>query len=165
MSKIGNENRFGTNYADGNDDLMLSELGRSRRDALLVELQGAVVGEGRRRRVRRNVMRSASLAMVMIGVGVTFVATRPAVHAPVVLTVSNKTEKNEFISRIQIMQTRPEAVAAMIAHPAGDLSHYYVNDRELVDTLSSIGRPSGLIRKDGVVRLAVAVTDPISELR
>jgi len=156
MSNLSNGKGFGPN-GDGVDDyLMLSETGRMRRDAMLVELQGVVVVEGRRRSTRRRAMRSASVVALMIGFGFMLVGMWPTARMPTVVSTQAKPELSSYI---QIVQTRPEAVAAMIALPAGDLSHYYVNDRELVDALASIGRPSGLIRRGGVVRLASKVTD------
>ncbi len=157
MNKLGNNQEFGRGGPDAADDSMLSDAGRSRRDEMLVELQGVVVGEGRRRRA----VRSCSLAVMMILVGVTIVGRWPVAQSPVAITMNNKIEQKESISHIQIVRSRPEAVAAMIALPTVDLSTYYVDDRELVNTLSSIGRPSGLIRKGGDVRLAAAVIDPI----
>ncbi len=159
MSEYSRGKKFRPHVADDFDDAILSEAGRERRDAMLVDLQGLVVGEGRRRRVRRRIVRGVSLFVLTMMVSASLVTIWPTSHTPITVTSNPKPESS---SLIQIVETNPQAVAAMIAKPTVNLANYYIDDRELVDTLAAIGRPSGLIRKGGEVCLASPVTDPIS---
>ena len=110
--------------------------------------------------MQRKIVRSVSLAVIIIGAGISLWTQWPTSYKPDAITINSDPNPS---MRIQIVEANPEAVAAMVINPTVNLAKYYIDDRGLTDMLSEIGRPSGLVRTRGVVCLAVPVTDPISQ--
>lgn len=138
----------------------LTDAGRSRRDAMLSELQDAVVREGRRRRARKSAGRVAGTMLLLALFCFTLVRTRPG---PTNLPIARidqptraETPRDQFVS---FLETVPGALDRHRIDTKVELGDYIVDNRELVSTLAAIGRPAGLIRTQGGIRLTAAVTD------
>ncbi len=151
-------NSYDTASFDSAD--LLSDSGRARRDAMLPLLQAAVMREGRRRRVRRSVARGAATAALFILVGVALVNTWPTSHGPRGprddLAVETPDSRGGLITIVQI---DPGALGRYTFIADIDPADYIVDDEEFVAALAAIGRPTGLIRSQGKIRLTHAVTD------
>ena len=149
------ENGYGTASFDSPNDL--SDSGRARRDAMLPLLEAAVVREGRRRRVRRSVARGVATAALFILVGVALVNTWPTSHRPGGLRDDLTDGPPDPL--ITIVQIDPGALGRYTFIADIDPGDYIVDDKEFVAALAAIGRPAGLIRSEGKIRLTHAVTD------
>ena len=121
----------------------LSGAGRARRDALLPVLEAAVVREGRRRRVRRYAMRSATAA-VLVAVGVGLVANWPSLHDRRLADRNPTDGPHEAGLRVITLHSRPGAYERYASAASFDPADYTMDDRKLVETLAAIGRPAGL---------------------
>ena len=133
---------------------------RSRREAMLPLLKDAVVRERGRRQRRRIAARGAATLALLLAVGipilmhrseseVRFVSNQAAPYAP---------DRSPF-RQVSILQSRPRAYERLARTRSVDPATYTVDDRGLVQTLAAIGRPTGLIRFAGGVRLTDPVTD------
>ena len=145
---------------------LLSPTGLARREAMLDELCEVVRQTHRTRRRRRRIVGTGgSLCLLMIlawlsassafGPDDTDTITRnPTVPSPVA-------EPHEAPVRprfaIRTVATDPTVMDRYHAKATGAVVR--MDDRMLLDTLASIGRPAGLIRFGGQVRLTSAVTD------
>lgn len=136
----------------------LSGAGRARRDALLPVLEAAVVREGRRRRVRRYAMRSATAA-VLLAVGVGLVANWPSSQNQRLAGRGSAEGPREAAGRVVTLHSRPGVLDRYVVATSFNPADYTMDDRTLVDTLAAIGRPAGLIRVSGRIRLTNPVTD------
>jgi len=146
----------------------LSSEGRERRDAILRDVSARLPGiASARRRRRRSVAGGAAVALLLVvgGAVVLTMQQRPAnqptltppnVAAPEAPPVNETpsidfqiVRTNDEIDPTMIVRTDPEAINAMV-----------VSDEELLRTLAEMGRPAGLIRMNGQVRLTRDVVDP-----
>jgi hypothetical protein len=138
----------------------LSEVGRSRRDAMLPSLQEAVVREGRRRCLRRSAARGAVTVLLLTLMGVGLVNIWATSSKP-------RVTRNDPPGGAQDRQREPVRIVQIDSGVLGrhtvntdsDPATYTIDDRELVAALAAIGRPAGLIRSQGRTWLSHAVTD------
>lgn len=140
----------------------LSHSGAARRDAVLPFLQEAVVREGDRRRARRIAMRNTAALSLLIALGATFVVGWPAsVRNGTVVDreFSGPTSDQRF--RIVRLHTEPGVVERYASAALVAVNDYNVDDREFMNMLASIGRPTGLVRREGRVILTSFTPDPI----
>jgi hypothetical protein len=151
----------------------ISPLAAQRADTMLPALQAELARGVRRKRTRTRAA-SACLVTLLLG-GAIVAATLPArrtppVPAPVPLAEapSSPVKPSTTIEivrsmdapLIEIVRDSPrDAILAIYASPSVDLASILVTDRELLDLLDEIGRPSGLVRANGKVWLTAAVTD------
>lgn len=138
----------------------LSESGRARRDAMLPDLQTAVVREGRRRQMRRSVARGAGTVLLaaLIGVGVSYywpasdsrhLADRRSTAQP----------PDHAFKDFSIVRDKPGVLDRLAIKTNVQLGDYVVDDHQLVATLAAIGRPAGLVRSPTGIRFTAPVTD------
>ncbi len=138
----------------------LSDVGRSRHDAMLPFLQAATVRQGRRRRVRRFAARGAVTASLSAAVVVALVNSWPTSNPPhVVQNDSSEGPQDRRLELVSIVQTDPGVLDRIAVNTSIDPAEYIVGDRQLVAMLAAIGRPTGLIRSQGRTWLTNAVTD------
>jgi len=149
----------------------LSAAGQARRDAMLGDLLGSMRRVHARRRARR--VGAAGLAVVAcVGIGV--VALRPSSPAasndPAPRTVESPRIAESPRPRVAPVapsgpvieyaevRTDDSSLDRLRARRSGVIER--IGDDALLATLADLGRPTGLIRTAGGVRVADAVVDP-----
>lgn len=148
---------------DLDGSMTLSQSGAARRDSLLPFLQEAVVREGGRRRARRIVMRNSAAFSLLLVFGATLIFSWPT-RVPkddVFVQVHPIKSVVDEPSHIVRLDTPPGVVERYASSATVDLDDYRVDDRKLVAVLASMGRSTGLVRKEGRVMLTSFKPDPI----
>lgn len=157
----------------------ISPLAAHRADAMLPGLQAELARGARRKKAVARVA-SACVIVVLTGgaiIAATLTARRSppmpaplpvveAIPAPVGTGRSIEIVRSLDAPSIEIVRDSPrDALVAIYASPSVDLASILVTDRELLDLLNEMGRPSGLVRANGKVWLTAAVTDDEIERR
>jgi len=132
----------------------LSDAGAARRDAMLRELQRAVV---RRRRLRTALRSSAGLLTVTTILALVILYDRPSSELapkesppsfPVLTSV-----------HLKIVHDEPGIVARHLVETRPIDPKIILDDDALLESLAAIGRPTGLIRVQGKLILTEKVAD------
>lgn len=145
-----------------NDAVTLSDSGAARRDSVLPFLQEAVVREGDRRRARRIALRNTAALSLLVALGATFVVVWPtSVRNGTVVDREFSGPTSEPRFRIERLRTEPGVVERYAFSATVDTNAYSIDDREFIKVLASIGRPTGLVRREGRVLLTSFTPDPI----
>lgn len=144
---------------DNYTETPLSPQVEQRRERMLADLLGEVRRVRRTRRVLRRVAGvssvavAAALALTVLGPGdVPFGRGR---HAQV------STGGQHPRVTVSIVQTDPDVLKRLRAEPTGDV--VLLDDRALVETLTALNRPAGVVRTPDGAWLTAPVTD--EELR
>ena len=144
------------------DAVTLSDSGAARRDSVLPFLQEAVVREGDRRRARRIALRNTAAFSLLAALGATFVVVWPtSVRNGTVVDREFSGPTSEPRFRIERLRTEPGVVERYAFSATVDTNAYSIDDREFMNMLASIGRPTGLVRREGRVILTSFTPDPI----
>jgi hypothetical protein len=148
----------------------LSLAGKTRRDTMLDELVEVMKHTHHRRRIRRRVVAGGGCVSVLLLLWVFWPAVRPAERAttaegPAAQPNRAVTSPRDDLSLryTRLVDTDPTVVDRCRVEPESTVDR--IDDRMLVETLASIGRPAGLIRYGGRVLLTHAVTDAALGLR
>jgi hypothetical protein len=154
------ENRAQQGAAFGGSWEALSDAGRSRCEAMLPDLQAAVVRRGHRRRMQRYATRGAGTLVLLVLAGTVLVKTWPAA-GPMRIVEAPAPREPQGVERSspQILETRPGALERYSVLPRSEPGGQIIDDRQLVAMLADMGRPAGLIRAEGHARLTADVTD------
>lgn len=150
----------------------------ARAEAMLPGLQRELARSARTRRVRRRVVGVCTLVMIVGGSILAAAYSRsPAPPAPrgagapgAPVAVAEATAAPWSGSGIEVVRTMEapmiervdtvKPVEVAVSHETTvDYASISVNDREMLDLLNEMGRPSGLVRANGRVWLTAAVTD------
>lgn len=144
----------------------LTPAGQARREAMLGELVEVVKQTHRTRRLRRRVLGAGALVCVALLLMRLSLPVGNVVDdgARVVERMSDESDvvvpaefPPEAVRVTVIVQTDPSVVERYRAEPTGLVVQ--IDDRMLLTTLASIGRPTGLIRFGDTLRLTAPVTD------
>lgn len=178
-----NPNRSDDTLTPSPDTGFLSAAAQERRDAMLSDLQRAVVYHGRRRR-HRSTARNLLAVFVLGAVGVGLISDRlppssprivdgpavndtpmenaPAESGPAGLPRESQTPLHLRVPnpRIKILASSANVVRRFTYVCKTDRKPFLIDDREVVAMLAAIGRPTGLIRSRDGVRLTRSVVDP-----
>ncbi|MGP1310042.1 MAG: hypothetical protein ACTS27_07595 [Phycisphaerales bacterium] len=144
----------------------------ARAEAMLPGLQRELARSARKRRVRRRVVGVCTLVMIVGGSILAAAYSRsPAPPTPGgAVAVAEATAAPWSGSGIEVVRTMEapmiervdtvKPVEVAVSHETTvDYASISVNDREMLDLLNEMGRPSGLVRANGRVWLTAAVTD------
>jgi hypothetical protein len=127
---------------------------------MLPDLQAAVVRHGRRRRMQRFAVRGAGTLAVVLLAGTILVRTWPATEPTRIVEAPAPREpvgpRGPFP---EILETKPGALDRYSILPWPQSAGQIIDDHQLVTILADIGRPAGLIRAQGDIRLTADVTD------
>ncbi len=151
----------------------ISPIAAQRADAMLPALQAELARGVQRKKARTRAASACAIVLLLGGAIITATLTArrsPPVPTPVSIVESSPAPVNttpiiEIVRSldapsIEIIHDSPrDAILAIYASPSVDLASILVTDRELLDLLNEIGRPSGLVRANGKVWLTAAVTD------
>lgn len=144
--------------ADSTDSL--SPVARARRDAMLPLLSEVVVCEGRRRGRRRVALRCTCLLAGAFVIGTTWVAFDGSASRRITGLQHPGAEANWGGYRVvSILRSRPSALERFSVATSTSRTAYTIDDKQLVNALSAIGRPAGLIQSGDSIRFTEPVTD------
>jgi hypothetical protein len=139
----------------------LSPEGVERRDAMLASLMADMRRVHARRRARRLTVFAAAPALLMAIA--LFAALRMLTPAPTPLT-TGRVDGAADAPTVPATSERPAATIEFVRtsdgnQQSGAASIILIDDDQLLDTLASINRPTGLVRAGGRVWLTSAVAD------
>jgi len=159
----------------------VSDLAAHRADEMLPALQRELALGVRRRRSRAPALGASAAIVLLAGATITATLTtrsRPAPPAPPAPPsapavpvaeapppVVDRAPAIEVVRSldaplIEVVRDSPRGAPVRVyAASTVDIASISVTDRELLDLLNEIGRPSGLVRANGRVWLTAAVTD------
>jgi len=154
------------------EPLALSAAGEARRERMLGDLSAVVRRSGRRRAALRRTRAAGAYALLLLLV---------ASPVLVLLSLSPRHGGGRIIEyppdaflepplapapppepqapAFEIVRTNPSDYLAALVYTRVDLDALAMDDKELVHDLRAAGRPTGLMRIDGRVRLTAPVTD------
>jgi len=140
----------------------LSPEGERRREAILHEVSGRLPGIARRRRARRRAVAGA-LAVLLLLAGAAVVWMIPTVQsptaAPQIAEIKPAVESEPLID-YAVVVSAPADPSVYVRTETESINAMVISDDELLRELAAIGRPAGLIRMNGQVRLSRDVVDP-----
>lgn len=153
------------NHEHRNDDHLKHEL----LPALLSELERT-----RRRRTTRARIAAASTAAAVIALALIGAhLTLPGARTPPLITVNVATPAQpgytivrtdpSILERLSVRTDPAALIAATTPAPHSTTTVEILSDRQLLDLLTSVGRPAGLIRSGGRTWLTRDVTDPLPD--
>jgi len=139
-------------------NLPLSEKGRQRRAHMLGELQHAMHRHHARRRRRRTITSACALALVIALGAATWlsIAQRNTPSPPEMTQQTPPTNQPEYRlagAQVRIISTTPDIAEKYVSSSRPQRITIIESDDELLRTLAEFGRPTGLIRINGEVRL------------
>jgi hypothetical protein len=137
----------------------LSPQGEVRRDAMLADLTGAMQRLHRRRRMRRQMLSSTALVLLIVGV-IRFsdfsghqsaMTSRESPAVPITATTKLDAAITVYVHSDATIEARYRADSAPIV--------VWIDDAQLIRTLIEVGRPAGLIHIGDRLALSAPVTD------
>lgn len=142
------------------DDILLSPEGERRREAILRDVSLRLPRIVARRRARRRAVTGSLAIALVLTVGAATLLLRtpsrpvgapPIVEAPALVAplIDYAVVRTGPIDPSIYVKENPDAINAMV-----------ISDDELLRELAAMGRPAGLIRMNGRVRLSRDVVDP-----
>jgi hypothetical protein len=143
----------------------LSAAGERRRDAMLGTLVDEMKALHRRRRARRRIAGAATLAVLAIGLTVTFTvlptAGPPAEPPTVIVEAPAPGDIAPAVAAtgITVVRTDPDILDRYRAAPVDRSGIIPLDDDALLVVLASMDRPAGLIRRGDHTWLTTEVTD------
>ncbi|MCP3904067.1 MAG: hypothetical protein GY715_10575 [Planctomycetes bacterium] len=139
-----------------NDDpMILGPTGRERREAMLPTLLEDLHRVRRVRRRRRAAVAALCLGATLIGAAIMLVPRTPAGGAPERVAIETPAE-----TAPPMVEARAVVVARFVETDHEIAGRLGIDDDTLLTALAEIGRPTGLVRRDGHVRLTRNVVNP-----
>jgi hypothetical protein len=146
------------------DDLPLSPEGEQRKDEILREVSQRLPGIAARRRARRRAVRGSLAVALALTAGVVVVLTRSTpsnpVPTPAPIIAESPAPERPLIDFAVIHTSPVDPVMMYVRADTEVINAMVISDDELLRELAAMGRPAGLIRMNGQVRLSRDVTDP-----
>ena len=139
----------------------LSPEGDRRREAILHEVSGRLPGIARRRRAKRRAVAGALAVLLLAGAAVVWMI--PTVQSPTatqqIAEIKPAVESEPLID-YAVVVSAPADPSVYVRTETESINAMVISDDELLRELAAIGRPAGLIRMNGQVRLSRDVVDP-----
>ena len=143
----------------------LSPEGERRREAILHEVSGRLPAIARRRRAKRRAAAGTLAVLLLAGAAVVWmIPTAPTptpapTTAPQVVLIEPDIEYDPLID-YAVVESSPVDPSVYVRTDTESINAMVITDDELLRELAAIGRPAGLIRMNGQVRLTRDVVDP-----
>lgn len=145
----------------------LTPEGERRREAILHEVSGRLPAIARRRRAKRRAAVGALAVLLLAGAAVVWmiptmpksVPTPTPTSAPQVVLIEPAIEYEPLID-YAVVESSTVDPSVYVRTDTESINAMVITDDELLRELAAIGRPAGLIRMNGQVRLTRDVVDP-----
>jgi hypothetical protein len=142
----------------------LSPEGEQRRETILRDLSAQLPEITSRRRQRKRVAVGACAMALLLSVGSVVVLTmNPPVHIPapeiVVTPVGPEVTTSQLIDFAIVRTSDTIDPSIYVRSETEAINAMVISDDELLSELAAMGRPAGLIRMNGEVRLSRDVVD------
>ncbi len=147
------------------DQQRLSPEGEQRREAILREVSGRLPAIAARRRAKRRAAAGTLAVLLLAGAAVVWmIPTSPGptptpTSAPQVVEVEPTIEHDPLID-YAVVESSPVDPSVYVRTDTESINAMVITDDELLRELAAIGRPAGLVRMNGQVRLSRDVVDP-----
>lgn len=143
----------------------LSPEGERRREEILREVSGRLPAIAARRRAKRRAAAGTLAVLLLVCAAVVWmIPTSPGptptpTSAPQVVLIEPTIEYDPLID-YAVVESSPVDPSVYVRTDTESINAMVITDDELLRELAAIGRPAGLIRMNGQVRLTRDVVDP-----
>lgn len=148
-------------------DQRLSPQGLRRRDEIRESISKRLPAIAARRKARRRAFRGSLAAALLLTAGAAVVMVGRSPSAPItaptppIVEAPLPVEPQRSAIDYAVVQSTPVDPSVYLETDTEAINAMVISDDELLRELASIGRPAGLVRMNGGVRLTRDVADPV----